>query len=234
MLGCPLNLPLDMALLALKAVLPPAAWLKNVLPGVGIDVKPANSSPCATKVKNLFKNEVKQHHERAPGQGSGQESGQGFGQGSDQESDQETILAHISCRDALENLKKAGVVPSRGHGNEEDDDDDDDEEDEDEEEEDDNEDDNDGECGSNSDNRSDEDIIMEEEPLQTPMQKAVRGMDLVLGEKEVVQATLKQIVAEPNKPQRTSDAPAGTLQPPALGLGCIHRHVLRRVQEDGG
>jgi hypothetical protein len=58
----------------------------------------------------------------------------------------------------------------------------------------------------------------------------VRGMDLVLGEKEVVQATLKQIVAEPNTPKRKDGAPAGTLQPPALGLCCIHRPVLRRVQ----
>jgi hypothetical protein len=97
-----LSLPLDMALLAFKKGLLPATWLENVLPGVGINVKSSNSEEFATKLKNWFKKSVEPHYEQAPGQGS------------DQESVQKAILAHIPCRDALENLKEAGVDPSGG------------------------------------------------------------------------------------------------------------------------
>jgi hypothetical protein len=185
------------ALSELRKGLLPAAWLGDVLPGVGIDVKPANSPSLVTKLNNLFNNKVKQHYERAPGQGSGQESGQG--------SDQEAILAHISCRDARRRLEKAGVVPSRGN---------DDEEDEDE--------DNSMEIDEVDEGTTDD----EDARCERLLRMALKGEPLGPNARDDVAVYLDLPIDEPDTPQRQSTAKKGTLRPSALDLGCVHLSVL--------
>jgi hypothetical protein len=98
MLDCPLSLPFDTAPLAFEKGLFRPTWLKNVLPDVGIDVKPSSTRPFALKLEGWFDDNVERH----------------YGQEPSQKTHQGTTLANTPCSDAWGNLGRAGVEPSSG------------------------------------------------------------------------------------------------------------------------